>query len=269
MVFDGARAAGYFSGGCIEADVANHAQQVLADGKPKRLVYGKGSPWIDIRLTCGGSLTILLERIEPGDVVAGRLRECRDRRLVAHWSSNGSERSAGEGESCVIAGQVYSKTFFPTWRLVVTGGNPIALALVALAAQCGMEAILLRSAPAASPMPIAGVSHVTGGVGAALEKASPDRWTAVIAASHDDDRDDAIIRMALASDAPYVGVLGSARRVAARNLRMEAAGLSSDQCQRIVSPIGLPGCGRSAWEVSVSVMAQLLQIRATAQTSED
>jgi xanthine dehydrogenase accessory factor len=75
--------------------------------------------------------------------------------------------------------------------------------------------------------------------------------------------------MALASDAPYVGVLGSARRVAARNLRMEAAGLSSDQCQRIVSPIGLPGCGRSAWEVSVSVMAQLLQIRATAQTSED
>lgn len=273
MVFDGARAAGYFSGGCIEADVANHAQQVLADGRPRRLVYGKGSPWIDIRLTCGGSLTILLERIESGDVAVRRLRECRDRRIVAQWSSNGYERSvesAGpKGGSSAIGGDVYSKIFWPTWRLVVTGDNPIALALVALASQCGMEAILLRSANAASPIPITGVSYIAGDVGSALEKVSPDRWTAVIAASHDDDQDDAIIMRALTSESPYIGVLGSSRRVAARQLRLETAGFSPDQCKRIVSPIGLPGCGRSAWEVSVSVMAQLLRIRANAQISND
>ncbi|MDE2413122.1 MAG: XdhC family protein, partial [Sphingomonadales bacterium] len=67
MVFDGAAATGYFSGGCLEADVANHAAVVLADGAPRRLVYGEGSPWIDVRLVCGGRIEILLERIAPDD----------------------------------------------------------------------------------------------------------------------------------------------------------------------------------------------------------
>ena len=47
MLFDGPRATGYFSGDCIEGDVARHAAEVLADGEPRILHYGTGSPWID------------------------------------------------------------------------------------------------------------------------------------------------------------------------------------------------------------------------------
>ena len=56
MLFVGHRATGYFSGDCIEGDVARHAQDVIASGEPQRLHYGMGSPWIDIRLRCGGAL---------------------------------------------------------------------------------------------------------------------------------------------------------------------------------------------------------------------
>ena len=73
MLFDGNRAAGYFSGDCIEGDVAGHAAQVLADGMPRRLHYGTGSPWIDIRLRCGGALHILVERVMPGSAAARSL----------------------------------------------------------------------------------------------------------------------------------------------------------------------------------------------------
>jgi xanthine dehydrogenase accessory factor len=45
---------GYLSGGCIEDDVAVNAREVIGDGRPRTLVYGEGSPFIDIRLPCGG-----------------------------------------------------------------------------------------------------------------------------------------------------------------------------------------------------------------------
>jgi len=60
MVFAEGLAAGYFSGGCVEADVADHAFACLADGAPRSLVYGEGSPWPDIRLLCGARIEILL-----------------------------------------------------------------------------------------------------------------------------------------------------------------------------------------------------------------
>ena len=63
MLFDGERATGYFSGDCIEGDVARHAAEVLATGEPRHLHYGLGSPWIDIRLRCGGALHIFVERV--------------------------------------------------------------------------------------------------------------------------------------------------------------------------------------------------------------
>lgn len=270
MVFDGMRATGYFSGGCIEADVANHAQQVLADGQPRHLTYGKGSPWIDIRLTCGGSLSILLERIAPDDAAVCLLRECYRQRRVAYWSSTGSQRLVRDlrrtDESHAPA---YTKTYLPRWRLIVAGENPIALALVALGSQCGLEAILLRPAGTVSAMPIPDARYISGDVIAALQDLAPDRWTAIVAASHDDDLDDAVLQSSLASDAFYVGVLGSVRRSAARQSRMEAVGITSEQFRRIHSPIGLPDCGRSAWEVGVSVIAQLLQSRTALRSSPD
>ena len=57
---------GFLSGGCIEADVALHARECLVDGEPRRLVYGRGSPFVDARLPCGGRLELLaLDDLPP------------------------------------------------------------------------------------------------------------------------------------------------------------------------------------------------------------
>lgn len=60
FVFEGDRAVGDFSGGRLEAEVANHAAEVASGSQGRGPVYGAGSPWIDIRLFCGGSIEILL-----------------------------------------------------------------------------------------------------------------------------------------------------------------------------------------------------------------
>jgi xanthine dehydrogenase accessory factor len=57
--------AGFLSGGCIEADVEDHARACMADGRARRLVYGEGSPWPDIRLLCGARIEILVDRFTP------------------------------------------------------------------------------------------------------------------------------------------------------------------------------------------------------------
>src|SRR5438132_12567524 len=84
---------GFLSGGCLEADVAGHAEQVLQSGEPRRLVYGQGSPWPDIRLLCGARIEILLERVTPDDPAARTLLDLDARRIPAAWITDGARRS--------------------------------------------------------------------------------------------------------------------------------------------------------------------------------
>ncbi len=52
--------AGSLSSGCIEADIVCQAMLALEKNRPMKLRYGQGSPFIDLRLPCGGALEILL-----------------------------------------------------------------------------------------------------------------------------------------------------------------------------------------------------------------
>lgn len=58
------RMAGSVSGGCLEADVYLHAQEVLETGRPKLVSYGLSDElaW-EVGLACGGTVDILVERL--------------------------------------------------------------------------------------------------------------------------------------------------------------------------------------------------------------
>ena len=94
---------GFLSGGCIEADVALHGREVLADGIPQRLVYGRGSPFIDMRLPCGGRLELLIERIAPDDTAVRRLRALTEARSSARWQGDGTTRHGEPEPGAVVA----------------------------------------------------------------------------------------------------------------------------------------------------------------------
>jgi hypothetical protein len=96
MVFAEGVVSGFLSGGCVEGDVAGHARACLADGAPRRLVYGEGSPWPDIRLLCGARIEILVERVAPDDAAAAELFRLMDARRPAVWVSDGARRACAE-----------------------------------------------------------------------------------------------------------------------------------------------------------------------------
>jgi xanthine dehydrogenase accessory factor len=264
MLVSPANLSGFLSGGCVEADVAAHARASLADGLPRRLVYGLGSPWPDIRLLCGARIELLVEPLRPDDAAAQRLVALRHARKVARWTTNGAERGCEALDSTRLQLEIdvthdpfrMQISLPPKRRMVVVGGDPTALAVTQLAHSMGYETHLLRPRGPELPPPGVQARYWRGDVAAAMTDIGLDPWTYVAVATHDTETDEAALLAALPSPAAYVGVLGARRRLAERRARLEAAGVSSRALARLRGPIGLDLGGKSPWEIAVAVMAE-------------
>ncbi|WP_246263407.1 XdhC family protein [Caulobacter soli] len=254
--------AGFLSGGCIEADVEDHARACVADGRPRRLVYGEGSPWPDIRLLCGARIEILVERIAPDDAAARELLALAAARAPAIWISDGERRLCAPLPEFVSAWpQAFSRRFDPPPRLVVFGGDPTALAVASLGAQSGFQTTLVRPKGPTAPPPLAGVAYRRDAVASAAAAIGLDAWTAVAICGHDQDVDHQALLAALPSAAPYVGLLGARRRLGERLDRLRAAGVGERDLQKLRAPIGLDLGGKAPFEVAVAVIGEIMATR--------
>lgn len=246
MVFGRDFVSGFLSGGCVEGDVALHAAACLTDGEPRRLVYGEGSPWPDIRLLCGARIEIELQRLAPDDAQVGAVLAAMEARRPAEFTTPG--------------GLVL--TYEPVWKLIVLGADPTALATATLGAQSGFETTLVRPrGPIACPL--AGVAYRRDEPAAALQAIGLDAWTAIAVCGHDMDIDHAALTTALPSEAPYVGLLGARRRLNERLDRLRASGITESQLQRLRAPIGLDLGGKAPWEVALAILGEIQALRFT------
>ena len=64
-VSDQGRLAGSVSGGCVEADVAEHAQEIIGGAEPRLVTYGiTDETAFGVGLPCGGEIDVFVERFE-------------------------------------------------------------------------------------------------------------------------------------------------------------------------------------------------------------
>src|SRR5207248_10887187 len=90
----------------------------------------------------------------------------------------------------------------------------------------------------------------------------PDLSTAVVVLTHDDKFDLPMIRGALGGDAFYVGWIGSRRNQERRRDLLREEGMTDDELGRISGPSGLDIGAATPSETAVSILAEILAIRA-------
>lgn len=84
----------------------------------------------------------------------------------------------------------------------------------------------------------------------------------VLIFTHDPKFDEPALLAALETDAGYIGALGSRKTTADRERRLRLAGASDDDLSRIHAPCGLDIGSRTAEETAISVLAEIISMRA-------
>ena len=96
----------------------------------------------------------------------------------------------------------------------------------------------------------------------ALAAVGPDASTAIVVLTHDDKFDLPLMHGALATDAFYLGWLGSRRNQQRRRGLLIEEGVAEDDLERISGPSGLDLGADSPSETAVSIVAEILAVRA-------
>ena len=92
----------------------------------------------------------------------------------------------------------------------------------------------------------------------ALAEIKTDQDTALIALTHDPKIDDPALQHALKNNFFYIGALGSKKTHSNRCDRLKESGFNDKQINRIFGPIGIKLGGKSAPEIALSIIAQLV-----------
>ena len=92
----------------------------------------------------------------------------------------------------------------------------------------------------------------------AFEEIKTDSNTALIALTHDPKIDDPALKHALKNKFFYIGALGSKKTHTNRCNRLKEFGYSNEEINSIHGPIGIDLGGKSAPEIALSIISQLV-----------
>jgi len=159
--------------------------------------------------------------------------------------------------------RVFAEIYAPPPRLLVYGAVDTAESLARLAKQLGWKAIVADARakfatreriPSADEIVVAWPEE-------ALARVAPDHATAVVVLTHDDKFDVPALKAALATEAFYVGALGSRRNQERRRERLLEAGVDEADLDRIAGPCGLDLGAESQPETALSILAEIVAVR--------
>jgi xanthine dehydrogenase accessory factor len=288
---------GSVSGGCVENDVVEHAQQVLQEGQGRLVPYGITDDMaFNVGLACGGRIEVFIQpfgRAFPIEkpvafayVIESGGGESVGNGLLA-WEFGKHRGSLGLGEQfdarvaqdaigALRDGQprqlrypdapggpvrVFVDTYPAQPTIYIFGGVHIGVALCHLAKQVGGWRVVVVDARGVwatrERFPEADEIHIQH-ADDYLAKQPIGSNGYVAVLSHDPKLDDPALIGALKSPARYVGAIGSGKTQAARRERLKAAGVTDEQIARLHGPIGLPIEAQTPEEIAVAILGEMI-----------
>jgi xanthine dehydrogenase accessory factor len=264
-------------GGCVDARVIEHSHEIL-DSSTSRLLnlqLGDEEAW-EIGLTCGGAVDVFVEPVTESvfAMYETARREWEAGRSVAiatviatgeHFLMTEERAEAWPPRSGTVTEQgreVYIEVLRPPSTLLVFGAGAVAIPLVTFAKALGFRTIVIDGRarfasrdrfPDADDIRVGIASEIAGQM--KLGPATP-----IVLVAHDYKIDVPVLKKALSSDAPYVGLLGSRKRGAAILQMLRDEGVSEEQLARVRVPIGLDIGGETAAEIALSIVSEIVAV---------
>jgi xanthine dehydrogenase accessory factor len=170
----------------------------------------------------------------------------------------------GKSETVEIgSAKVFLNVYVPPARLIIVGAVHIAQSLAPMAAMLEFDVTVVDPRGAwATTQRFPGVKVIKDWADEAFQAMGLDVSTAVVTLTHDPKLDDPALEAALKSDVFYIGALGSRRTHAKRKERLAEAGITDEQFARIHGPVGLNIGAKSPGEIAVSILGQIIEVRA-------
>ena len=154
---------------------------------------------------------------------------------------------------------IFVENYICPIRVIVVGAVHIAQYLVNFAKSLNFEIFIIDPRGYfASEQRFPDINVINKWPKEAFSEIQTDKNTALIALTHDPKIDDPALQHALNNKFFYIGALGSKKTHEKRCSRLKEAGFNEEKINKIFGPIGIKLGGRSAPEIALSIIAQLV-----------
>ena len=154
---------------------------------------------------------------------------------------------------------IFIENYIHPIKVIIVGAVHIAQYLVSFAKNLNFEiSIIDPRGYFASAKRFPDIKIINKWPKEAFKEIKTDKSTALIALTHDPKIDDPALQHALKKKFFYIGALGSKKTHSNRCARLKKSGFTNEQINKIFGPIGIKLGGRSAPEIALSIIAQLV-----------
>jgi len=155
--------------------------------------------------------------------------------------------------------EIFVETYILPIKVIIVGAVHIAQYLVDYAKSLNFEILIIDPRGYfASEQRFPNMKIINKWPDEAFKEIETNESTALIALTHDPKIDDPALQHALKKKFYYIGALGSKKTHENRCQRLKEADFSNEQINSIHGPIGIKLGGRSAPEIALSIIAQLV-----------
>ena len=256
---------GTVGGGSLEQQVIDALAQMQQDGHGfirsfQLLPEQDGMP-------CGGSLTLLLAKLSAP--------------AIPVFAAAAASLEAGRGCSLQVgltdsdqacwsvdlplhdAIHRYSIPLQPVPELLICGAGHIAQALAPMALIAGFKVTVLDDRTellGADRFPAPVTTVVVAGFCGCLQCQQITAATSLLIATYGHHHDRMVLEQALATQAGYIGMVGSKRKRTELFGQLRAAGSSDAELERVHCPVGLAIGAQTPAEIAVSILAEMIAV---------
>ena len=154
---------------------------------------------------------------------------------------------------------IFVEIYIRPINVIIVGAVHIAQYLVDFAKSLNFEiSIIDPRGYFATKQRFPGIKIINKWPKEAFEEIKADQNSALIALTHDPKIDDPALQHALKNKFYYIGALGSKKTHENRCKRLKESGFSEAEINSIHGPIGIKLGGKSAPEIALSIIAQLV-----------